>query len=77
MMVVMMMVVVMMVVTYLNHDLRLRRIRCREAEDKGQCEQILLHTQSMVRSVIFCRATLTCARKYHRKYPSAKQRSAP
>jgi len=40
--VVMMMVVVMAV--YDHHNLRLRRIGCREAEDESQCEENLFHT---------------------------------
>jgi hypothetical protein len=37
-----MMVMVMMVV-YDNHNLRLRRVGCREAEDKSESKQNLLH----------------------------------
>ncbi len=39
--VVVMMVVVAMV--YDHHNLRLRRIGCREAEDESQCEENLFH----------------------------------
>ncbi len=39
------MVVMMMVVTVVdyNHNLRLRRVGCREAENEDQCQQNLLH----------------------------------
>ena len=39
----MMMVVVMMVMVYSRHHLRLRRDRNREAEDKNETNQKLLH----------------------------------
>ncbi len=38
-----MMVMVVMAVVYNYHDLRLRRIRCREAEDENQPKQNLFH----------------------------------
>jgi hypothetical protein len=38
-----MMMVVVMAVMYNHHDLRLRRIRCREAEDENQSKQNLFH----------------------------------
>jgi len=62
--VVVMPVVVMMTLTYSHHDLRLRRIRCCEAENEGQCEQNLLHPPSMSVCPLLCRATLTCRTLY-------------
>jgi len=59
--VVMMSVVVMMALAYCHHHLRLRRIRCCDAEDESQCEQNLFHTLRMTRRAANCRSTLTCA----------------
>ncbi len=38
-----MMMMVVMAVVHNDHDLRLRRIRCREAEDENQSKQNLFH----------------------------------
>jgi len=57
--VVMMPVVVMMGLTDSHHHLRLRRKRCCEAENEGQCEQNLLHFPSMSACPSICRAALT------------------
>ncbi|MGD0941629.1 MAG: hypothetical protein ABR905_18185 [Terracidiphilus sp.] len=40
-----MMMVVVVMVMYDNHDLRLRRIRYRETEEKHCCEEKFFHTQ--------------------------------
>jgi hypothetical protein len=54
---------VMMMVLSCDHHLRLRRIRCCEAEDESQCEKDLFHASSMTRSTANCRSTLTCERE--------------
>jgi hypothetical protein len=58
-----MMVIVMVVMMAVNdhYNLRLRRIRHREAEDENQSEQNPFHFPSMVHRKVINRATLTCA----------------
>ena len=41
---VVMVMTVMVMAVYDHHNLRLRRVRYREAEDESQCEQNLFHT---------------------------------
>jgi hypothetical protein len=65
--VVMMPVVVMMGLTYSHHDLRLRRKRCREAEDNGQCEQYLLHSLSMDGCALSLQSNIDLSNTLHEK----------
>ena len=55
----MMPVVVMMTLTYSRNHLCLRRKRCREAENEGQCEQNLLHSPSMGACTVLRSSDLT------------------
>jgi hypothetical protein len=55
----MMPVVVMMALTYSHNHLCLRRKRCCEAENEGQCEQNLLHCPSMGACPALCSSDLT------------------
>jgi hypothetical protein len=56
-------VVMMMMATNFNDHLRLRRIRYCEAEDENQSKQNLFHILIVTRSMVNCRAILTCMRK--------------